>query len=254
MNKVVVVVMALVPMVSEAASFSLGAVLRAGGILQDEMFLGTTAASPSVSGNFFPFWLDSVDQNFRLSYNAATNTATLAVDWIPLITSSISWNPVGGSASSASRIWTIGAGGIAVTAVNNIFSNTSISLSGLQLVPAGLSVITPPSLTASQTGSGTATSSNTSAITFTTPTGQGSWMLSGQIRFTNVDGFGVAGDSLRAAFNISAADVVTSVPEPESLLLSALGLAALGVLHHFRGRRRARVPVVARQAGTSSKC
>ncbi len=238
MRRVFTLVLALTPVVAPAASFTLGATLRAGGFGfgDTEMHLGPTTAPPAVTGDFFPFWVDGVDHAFQLSYTASTNTATLLADWLGLFASAISWNPAGGSPGTAPRIWTINSGGLSVTAENNPLINSSLRISNLQISGPGLAVITTPSLVASQTGVGPSTASLASAITFTTPNGQGNWRLDGSIRFVGLAGLLVSGDELRMAFNASASDV----PEPATMLIGALGFAALGVLHHFRLRRRRR--------------
>lgn len=231
------ILLALVPMASQAASFSLDATLRAGSVGDTELALGSTSAVPAVTGDFFPFWVEGVDHAFQLAYNAATNTATLTSDWFGIFTSSINWNPTGGNASTVPRNWSVAAGGIRVTAENIPFA-TSIRVQGLQLTVPGLGVLSSPSLLASQNGTGPVTASNAAGISFTTPNGNGSWVLDGQIRFTGLAAFlpGATGNQLRLAFDISASDV----PEPATMLISALGFAALGVLHHFRVRRRRR--------------
>jgi hypothetical protein len=253
MGRKFLLVLAMLPATAPAASFGLGAVLRVGGILQNELYLGSPSNAPSTQGPFIPGWVDGVDHAFQLSYDATTNTASLSANWLGIITSSVSWNPVGGSASSASRSWTLSPGALVLTAVNNPLGNTSVQLSNLQISGPGLAVINPPNLTAAQTGGGTVTTTNAAAITFITPDGGGSWSLTGQIRFSGINTIGAIGDTLRAAFDFTASDYVAAVPEPESLLLSALGFAALGVLHHFRARRRSRVVIRTSQAGTSSK-
>ena len=236
MRRVFTLVLALTPVVTPAASFSLGATLRAGGFGDTELHLGPTAAAPAVTGDFFPFWVDSVDHAFQLSYNASTNTATLLADWLGVFASAVTWNPAGGSPSTAPRTWTIGAGGLSVTAQNNPLINSSINISNLQISGPGLAVITLPSLTASQNGTGSSTAALNSPITFITPNGQGNWRLDGTIRFAGLSGILTTGDQLRMAFNAFASDV----PEPATMLIGALGFAALGVLHHFRTRRRRR--------------
>lgn len=241
MRRVFTLVLALTPVLAPAASFTLGATLRAGGFGDTELHLGSTAATPAVTGDFFPFWVDGVDHAFQLSYTASTNTATLLADWLGLFASSVSWNPAGGSPSTAPRIWTISPGGLSVTAENNPLINTSVRISNLQISGPGLGVIATPSLVASQTGAGSSTASLSSAITFATPNGQGNWRLDGTIRFAGLAGLLTTGDQLRMAFNALAADV----PEPATMLIGALGFAALGVLHHFRMRRRRRAGIAA---------
>ena len=119
MRRVFTLVLALTPVVAPAASFTLGATLRAGGFGDTELQLGPTAAAPAVTGDLFPFWVDGVDHAFQLSYTASTNTATLLTEWLGIFASSINWSPAGGSPSTASRIWTINPGGLSVTAENN---------------------------------------------------------------------------------------------------------------------------------------
>ena len=236
MRRVFTLVLALTPLVAPAAPFPLGVMLRAGGFGDNELQLGPTAAAPAVTGDFFPFWVEGVDHAFQLSYTASTNTATLLADWLGIFTSSINWNPAGGSPSTASRIWTISPGGLSVTAENNPLTSSSVRIANLQISGPGLGVITTPSLVASQTGTGPSTASLSSAITFTTPNGQGNWRLDGTIRFAGLASGLVTGDQLRMAFNALAVDA----PEPATMLIGALGFAALGVLHHFRIRRRRR--------------
>jgi hypothetical protein len=225
----------LMPVASAAAPFGLAAVLRAGDLFTDNLRLGSTSASaPAATAGFFPFWLDGVDHDFQLSYNAATNLANLSASWLGIFTSTVSWNPVGGVPGSVPRAWSIGAGDIRLTAQNNPTSNTSVRIQNLSISGPGLSVINPPNLTAAQTGSGTVTAANSAPIVFITPNGGGSWVLNGQIRFTGLYGTPFStGDSLRVAFDFLSSDV----PEASSLLMGALGLAALGVLHQYRVRR-----------------
>ncbi len=238
MRSTLILILAVIPAVAPAASFSLGAVLRAGTQADVELLGGSTSATTTASGNFFPYWLNGIDHTFRLNYDASSNTATLSANWLGIFTSSTVWNPAGGAPSSSARNWTIAAGGITATAQNLAVANTSIRLQNLSITGPGLGVINPPNLLAAQTGAGTVTSSNGSAITFTTPNGAGSWVLDGQIRFTGLAGLfgspGATGDQLRATLDILAADV----PEPATLLISALGFAALRVLHHLRNRGR----------------
>jgi hypothetical protein len=234
----------LMPVVSAAAPFALAAVLRAGDLFTDNLRLGSTSSSaPAASAGFFPFWLDAVDHDFQISYNAATNLASLSASWLGIFTSAVSWNPVGGVPTSAPRNWSIAAGDIRLTAQNNVTSNTSVQIHNLSLSGPGLSVINPPNLTAAQTGSGTVTASNSAPIIFITPNGGGSWVLNGQIRFTGLYGTPFStGDSLRVSFDFFSSDV----PEASSLLMGALGLAAIGVVYQYRLRRlRRRIKLTA---------
>jgi hypothetical protein len=82
MGTKLLLILAIMPAVAPAASFGLGAVLRVGGAFEVELQLGSTSASPVVASPFFPFWLDGLDQPFQLSYDATTNTASLAASWI----------------------------------------------------------------------------------------------------------------------------------------------------------------------------
>ena len=240
MRSKLILFLALVPAALPAASFSLGAVLRVGGPAEPELYLGPSAAAPATTAGVFPGWIDGVNHNFTLSYNAATNTALVSGNWLGIFTSSTSWVVTGGSPSSTPRDWVINAGGIRLTAENNTATASSISIQNLSISGAGFSTINPASMTVSQNGTGTQSVASAAPITFTTPNGGGSWVLSGQVRFVGPFASStVAGDQLRAAFDVFGSDVAP-VPEPATLLISALGFAALGVWHHLRHRRRVR--------------
>ncbi len=191
-------------------------------------------------------WIEDLNQPFALSYNGATNVATLQAT-VSVFTFSTTWLVAGGTPGGGPTNWSIASGALRVVADNNTTVNTSVRIRNLSLSGTGFATLNPPNLTANQTGSGTVTASNSAPIAFTTAAG-GSWLLSGQIRFRGLSAFvtgGADGSELRMALDMTAS---TDVPEPATLLLGALGLAGLGVLHHFRSRRMR----LARRAGPNA--
>ena len=259
MRRTILMIMAWMPVVSPAASFTLGATIRVADALSafSELQLGSTSGVSSASANMA--WSDGFNHDFQLSYNGPTNVATLNATTASSLTTSVGWTVAGGSPNPASLFWTINSGKLAVTAQIDPSQHTQIRLRNLSLSGTGFATINPANLVANQNqnenenGGGTVTDGNAAPITFTTSAG-GSWVLNGQIRFVGITG-GSSGNSLLATLNIGATGLAP-VPEPESLLLSTVGLATLGVLFHFRGRRRsgptkAMAPVP--RAGTSSK-
>jgi hypothetical protein len=225
----------LAAVTAQASSFTLGAVIEAGSASANELFAGASSGSPSVSGSVSPYWTDATNHAFSVSYNAATNTATVQAQ-TGAGTSSVSWVVAGGFTSSPVTTWTINAGGLAVIAANNTATNTQVRIRNLTLSGPGFATLSPPNQTANQNGGGAVTTGNAAPITFTTGAGLGNWVLNGEIRFLNlataVSG-GASGNQLRMAFDITAG---TQVPEPATLPISAIGFAALGFLRRLRPR------------------
>lgn len=223
-----------------AVPFTLGATIRAGDVNTGHTAtLGSSSASPSAYGVIYPYWLPAgINHNFQLAFDGATGTLSLNIDWLSLNALSLSWVVPGGGGNLA-RTWTVSPGGLSVTAEANPAVDSSIRVRTLSFTGPGFVGVGTPQLLASQTGT-TVTASNAAPVTFTTADGAGSWLLDGQIRFTGLGFYNAGGavnDELRFAFDILS----TEVPEPSTLLIGALGLAALGVLHHVRSRRLAKL-------------
>lgn len=236
MGKLWRVALLFTPVLAQAATFSLGVTIGAGDFFGTlpEFQLGSTSAAPAVTGQ--SVWIEGVNQNFRVAYNGATNVASVQGD-LGIFTFSTNWLVAGGTPGAGPLTWSIPTGGLRVVADNNPAIATSVRIRNLSLSGTGFATLNPANLVASQSGTGTVTTGTSAPITFTTTAG-GSWMLSGQVRFSGLEDFvgggGAMGNDLRVALDMSA---TSEVPEPSTLLLGALGLAGLGVLHHFRVRR-----------------
>jgi hypothetical protein len=161
-------------------------------------------------------------------YDGATNGSAYT---------SINYNPAGGP-PAANVMWTIPAAAFFVSATTGVNRPTSISFSNLTLtgISGALNIISPmsqTSLTASKAG-GPASPGQTTIqggdIMFQGDS-TGSWMLSGLLTLTGVNGNGASGNELALGFSGTA----SAVPETSSLSLMGIGLAALIV--GGRGRR-----------------
>lgn len=238
--KTLLALVIVLPVPGMAASFTLGATIRAGTAAGlTEVSLGATSSAASVTGQMGPYWQEGVNYNFFLAYDGATNTANLTVSR-GATQANVNWVVAGGTGNAA-RVWTVAAGGLTAVAEQNTATNTQVRVRNIAFTGPALPGVGTPNLVANQNGGGAVTASNVAPISFTTQNGQGSWMLDGEIRFTGLGQYtagGAVGNQLRFGFDILSSDV----PEPTTLLLGALGLAVLGVVRHYRSRVRAKVP------------
>ena len=230
-----------------AASFSVGATIRAGiqGGGDWEIGLGPSGTPYSATVHATPYFVDDRTYNFSLGYAGATNQASLSVFTNPGggPPDVVTWNPTGGSPSTAGRLWTIASGGLFVGAAFAVrpspqppMPETEIEVSGLAFQP-GIDILAPLSVTtidAIQRGAASS-SSVPGSVVFMTRNGSGDWTLSGTIRMRGLGSrvpSGAVRSELQFLFNATSSD---GVPEPATAFLLAAGLMALGTF--ARGAR-----------------
>ena len=231
---------------ASGTTFSFTSILQAGGRGSGTNEIGTGASVGStIIGTDYRYsngtvgWSDNLDQQFRIGYNQATNTAYTTV-WSSggsatgtAYTSS--YNPPGG-VPLVTRKWTIGVSGLNLTADPAVTPNTSVQISQLRF-QSGVNVVNPLqntySLTASQPG-GSAQVGNTSPIEFSALGYGGSWYLDGVIRFEGLSPYASNG-ARDAELRFSLTATANDTPEPGSILLVSSGLFAMACWNR-RGR------------------
>ena len=205
---------------SLAADFSFATVIRAG----QPNANGWELSAGSNTTNVTPYWSNNAPYRFEIGYTQSGNTAFVRLYNGNVVTQA-TYQPVGGTATVPSHIWTLPAGSFSVVAGRNP-RNTSITVSGLTLT-AG-SVIQPlatTSLTASQSGNGgPVTLSMPSPVVFTA-NANGDWMLGGTIVLAGFGNGGASRDDLRFDLTAQASDV----PEPSTVTMASLGLLLIFV-------------------------
>lgn len=210
-----------------AADFSFSTIIRAGSLFsgQWELGIGPLGNPAAVQGqvglfNYFP---NGGPAPFQIRYTRATNRVELRYNG----GSPIVYAP-GGAGLAPGSVWTIPAGSLFVSALP-LPVNTAVSITGLTL-GGGVTVLQPFStttLTAAQSGSGSAASLG-SPVVFRTGA-SGDWLLSGSIAFTGLRIYtfplfnGAAGSDLSMGAGISGSDI----PEPSTWLLSLAGVSLL---------------------------
>ncbi len=221
------------------ASFTLGATIRAGLRTSGdwELGLGVGGSPFSATVQATPYFADNQDYDFTLSYSGAANQARLSVDTNPGLgpPDVVTWNPTGGSPSTAARLWTIASGGLMVSAAfavrpppNPPMPETRIRVRNLAFAP-GITILSPLSITdieARQQGA-TATAAVPGAVVFLTQAGSGDWTLSGTFRMRGLGSVFTSGavrSELQFLFSATASD---AVPEPATAAMLGTGLALM---------------------------
>lgn len=233
------------PTAVSAAPFTLGATIRAGirGGGDWEIGLGPSSPFAASTAHATPYFADNEEYGFTLSYTSASNRAELSVDTNPGNGPAdvAAWNPAGGTATAAGRLWTIT--NLMVSAAYAVrpagqpaMPRTEIELKDLVLGP-GIDIISGLSVTdlrARQEGA-PASDAVPQAVVFRTRDGSGDWLLSGTIRMRGLGSEFTSGairSELQFLFSATAAD---SVPEPAGAAALA---AAAGVFFAWTTKRK----------------
>ena len=236
------------------ADFSFYSTLRAGqqGPSDWEMGVGTSFLADDVTKSFGyetagplssaaqQYWrAGGLTQNFRIGWNAVTNSAYVTV-WnaANVATTATMSNP--GPALSANAIWTLPGSTMLIWAIGDSKAS-SIQLSGLTLSPntALVSGVLPGSLSASQTG--TSVLNTVSAPIVINPAANGgNWYLNGTVRFTGLASQGGNAQQYDLQFLLQASGTSSTTPEPGSLGMIGGGLIALALGNPWKriGRRK----------------
>ena len=222
------------------ADFSFYSTLRAGqpGPADWEMGVGTNVSSDTVVRDFGyetsgqQYWrAGGQQQNFRIGWNAATNSAYVTVwNTANVATTATMSNP--GPALTTNAIWTLPGSTMMIRALGDS-KPSSIQLSGLTLSPntALVSGVLPGSLSASQTGS-YVFNTISAPIVINPAANGGNWYLDGVVRFTGLTSQGGNASQFDLQFLMLASG--SSTPEAGSLGMIGGGLIALALLKPWR--------------------
>jgi len=230
-----------------AAEFSFFSILRAGLPGNADWEIGTGPDGNTIPNSAqyryrsgTPGWSNNLDQQFRIGYTQATNTA-YAMAWGANGTQYIStYNPDGGFTVSPRGTWTINTDSMYVVATPRSNGNapsapSSIEVDRLELSSA-VNVLQPlsqTSLYASQP-TGTSRRGNTAPIVFSAAANGGDWFLDGTIRFSGLLGSGGGASAQRSSLHFGMTATYTENPEPAAILLVSGGLVAMA---YWRRRR-----------------
>jgi hypothetical protein len=220
-----------------AADFTFGTMLRAGLVLpllpvgDWEMTTGSTAtdtSQPKVDAS--PYYSNGGWQAFEIGYDGLAGFFRLydgAAATGHFITSSFAATAPPG----ANATWTLNS---YLQATGNIFllakAYSAVGLTNLAL-GAGLTVLTPlasTSYTAHQAGLQSTMRTDLPPVTFRSNNADGSWVLTGQVRFVGLANYtltGASGSQLEFGLTASSAESAIPTPEPETWLLCAGALA-----------------------------
>jgi len=182
--------------------------------------------SPSING-----WSNNLEQQFRVGYNQATNTAYTTVWGSTGTAYTSSFNPVGGGPLNPGSTWTINA---SVRVEPSVVPPTTIRVTQLQF-DTGLTVLQPLTSTTLYASQPTGSSQvGTSApIVFSASNNSGNWYLDGVIQFSGLapnPATGARNSDLQFSLTAFASDT----PEPATVILLSSGLLAMA----FYKRRR----------------
>ncbi len=226
-----------------AGDFEFGTMIRAGlsGNSDHELAIGTTAASPSATGQVNPYFNGS-NQLFEIGYLKATNTAYVRVhqNLSPASAySQVSFNPVGGAAAPVDAIWRLPAASFFARATDssgvNLVSISNLTLSG---VSGSLDIIQPiqsTSLLAYQLGGFAQPSvSQSQEVVFRADSG-GNWKLQGSMLVLGLLSNGGVASGSEIEFGVTA---IAGTPEPASAALAMLGVAGMVAFARKRSMRK----------------
>ena len=232
------------------AIFQAGNDNRGGGAQNWEFGVAAVGSSPSSSSRVqiagtANYYLDNVPQWFEIGYRAATNiayarfypivgnfTTFLEATYAPTITGTSNGNSV-----------SLPASGFSAQALRNN-QNTRIDAGNMSINTA-LGVLSPASLSASQSGNTDVVRTEAANISFTPQASTGSWSMRGQISFQGlkqyVGGSGARGTELQLVITVNQ---TTPAAAPEPGTLGWTGAAITGIV--WLGVRRNRAPPVER--------
>jgi hypothetical protein len=230
------------------AEFHLGTLIRIGspgsGVGQWDIAAGDS--SGAVATDVSPYWQNNQQRLVEIEYRKPTNTVQVRVyegtsNLAGQTFNQVLYNPTGGAGVVAAATWTISASSFFVTATSGPIPPSSTTLSNIALTGLSGALVLQPLLQttlAASRGAGGATNTVTQSqdIVFQGDS-TGSWRLTGNLRFTGLAGpVGATGNNLFFGLVASADDA--AVPEPSAIVLTGLGLAALGLVHRRKSIRQ----------------
>ena len=236
---------------ANGAQFSFGTLIRVGFTSGNgaswKIGAGASSSAPS-STNSINSFNNAEARNFSVSYDRATNSATVSVarggnSGGPPGT--VTYSVGGPAVTGVNAIWTLPASAFLLTALGpnlGSASGSSITVSNLALSVPAINILQPlqtTTLTASRGfAQGTVTAAEPQAVVFRGDA-NGNWQLTGTITMTGLGGAnGVSGNELTFALTASANDAAAT-PEPGSFLMLLSGLAAVmlrGRIFHGQAR------------------